>query len=298
MYRKFYLLFLLSIFLFFEFFKFSFAEVREWGSYDYGFGSVTKEVPNNSRYRILTLDGGGIRGAFTAQILDMLEEELHFLQHVDFFAGTSTGAILACGLAYGISPKEIVEIFKTKGKDIFKVNRNILEILQLRPKYQIKSLKKALEDVFTPELTLSKLPKKVLCVSFDLYNPYYNNWTPALLDNFDSKASDQVSVVDAILRSTAAPTYFPSYQGYIDGGTIANNPTMMALTRALDIQGANQNLNNISLLSLGTGIASSYISGDEDWGTIEWMIKPSFNPSTPINPLIDITPSPSVGRRH
>ncbi|MEI6243359.1 MAG: patatin-like phospholipase family protein [Chlamydiota bacterium] len=61
-------------------------------------------------FHILTFDGGGIRGAFTAQILAMLDEELDFLKDVDLFAGTSTGSIIAYGLAYGLTPKKLVEL--------------------------------------------------------------------------------------------------------------------------------------------------------------------------------------------
>lgn len=259
----------------------SFAQKSEWGSYSPKIRETSLEKP----YKILAVDGGGIRGAYTAQILAMLENELHFLQYVDLFAGTSTGSILACGLAYGLTPDELVTFYQTKAEQIFVVNRSLFEILQLSAKYLTDPLKQVLEEVISPEETLADLNKKVLCVSFDLYNPYYNNWTPALLDNYDQNSAEEVTVVDAILRSTAAPTYYPSYQGYIDGGMVANNPSMMALARA--IEGANQTISNIRLLSIGTGITCNYIQGDVDWGVVEWILDPSFNPATPLNPLID-----------
>lgn len=259
-----------------------FAERAEWGSYS----SPLKTCLSDKPYRILALDGGGIRGVYTAQILSMLEKELHFLQYVDLFAGTSTGSILACGLAYGLTPDEMVSFYQTKASLIFKVNRSLWEILQMSPKYLTDPLKEVLGEVIDSQTTLADLPKKVLCVTFDLYNPYYNNWTPALLDNFDLDEGKNITVVDAILRSAAAPTYYASYDGYVDGGMIANNPSMMALART--IEGANQKLENIRLLSLGTGITSNFIDGDVNWGTIEWMLDPSFKSSTPLNPLIDL----------
>lgn len=240
-------------------------------------------------FNVLTFDGGGVRGVFTAQIVAMLEEELHFLKNVDFFVGTSTGSILACGLAYGVAPLEIVHFYQAKAKEIFKeknqkfkIKKEVSELLKMRPRYKMQNLKEALKEVFPEDLMLKGLSKKVLCVSFDLNLD--NNWSVALIDNFEGN----VSVLDAILRSSAAPTYFSSYQGHVDGGVIANNPSMMALTRSLDKNGASQDISNIRLLSLGTGRKSSYISHDVDWGLFDWAIHPSLDADTPITPLLDI----------
>ena len=66
-----------------------------------------------SHYRVLSLDGGGIRGLLTAVILERLEAANPFLSHVDLFAGTSTGGILALGLAAGYSPTERLNYMKS-----------------------------------------------------------------------------------------------------------------------------------------------------------------------------------------
>jgi hypothetical protein len=82
------------------------------------------------------------------------------------------------------------------------------------------------------------------------------------------------------METSAAPTYFPSYAGYIDGGVIANNPSMAAVAQALD--GRNQpaergTLAGIKLLSVGTGASLQYIEGQSlDWGDGQW-IKPIIN---------------------
>ncbi len=248
-----------------------------------------EETSGQKTFNVLTFDGGGVRGAFTAQIVAMLEEELHFLKDVDFFVGTSTGSILACGLAYGTPPLEIVHFYQTKAKDIFKeknqkfkIKKEVSELLKMKPKYKMQNLKEALKEVFPEDLMLKGLSKKVLCVSFDLNLD--NNWSVALIDNFEGN----VSVLDAILRSSAAPAYFSSYQGHVDGGVIANNPSMMALTRSLDKDGAFQDISNIRLLSLGTGRKGSYIPHDVNWGLIDWAVHPSLDGNTPITPLLDI----------
>jgi patatin-like phospholipase/acyl hydrolase len=75
------------------------------------------------------------------------------------------------------------------------------------------------------------------------------------------------------MRTSAAPTYFPSYQGYVDGGVVANNPSLSALATALDGRAGGQSLENIFLLSLGTGQSPNFVdtkNGDKDWGFSQW----------------------------
>jgi len=78
-------------------------------------------------------------------------------------------------------------------------------------------------------------------------------------------------VVDVALRTSAAPTYFPTYQGYIDGAVVANNPAMAALAQALDAGTGKEALQNVHLFSLGTGVNPAYVAGKElDWGYAQW----------------------------
>ena len=72
-----------------------------------------------SSYFILTCDGGGIRGLIPALLLQQLDEELNFLEKVDLFAGTSTGALIALGLASGVNISSLVDIYMTKGAEVF-----------------------------------------------------------------------------------------------------------------------------------------------------------------------------------
>lgn len=279
---------MLRLFLHIGFFIFFFnsLQAQEWGSRE---SFVNKNSHHyEAGYRILSLDGGGIRGVFSAKLLEMLDDEFHFLQNVDLFVGTSTGSILACTLAYGIPPKEIVEFYRSHGKEIFTEKGGVYGYFLCQAKYDRNYLKATLENIFPPEIKLAHLPKKVICVSFDLYNPEFNSWTPALVDNFDPKLAETVGIADAILRSTAAPTYFPSYQGHIDGGTVANNPSMMGLARALDPEGAAVPLEDIRMLSVGTGLINSYIKTDVDWGAYEWMLSSPYALPTPPHPLFDI----------
>jgi uncharacterized protein len=72
-------------------------------------------------FRILSLDGGGIKGAFTASVLATLEEDTgkSVVDHFDLIAGTSTGGILAIGLGLGLSAREICDFYASKGPEIF-----------------------------------------------------------------------------------------------------------------------------------------------------------------------------------
>lgn len=270
-------------------------DADEWGSRE-SF-PPQKNTEEHNPYYVLSLDGGGVRGVFSAQLLAMLEEEFHFLQKVDLFVGTSTGSILACALAHGISPREIVEFYRRNAKEIFKEKEGIYGYFFMQSKYDSSNFKKILEGIFHDEMRLKDLSKKVICVSFELRNPVYDSWTPALIDNFDPQNA-KIKVVDAILRSTAAPTYFPSYQGFIDGGAVANNPSMMALARTLDSEGAGQPLQNVRLLSIGTGIIKSYIPEDVDWGAYEWLLRAPYPSPTPPHPLFDILYNGTISVPH
>jgi uncharacterized protein len=78
-------------------------------------------------------------------------------------------------------------------------------------------------------------------------------------------------VVDVAMRTSAAPSYFPIYQGYIDGGVVAGNPSMTALAQALEPSTGGQSLSDITLLSVGTGRNNRYIAAqDNDWGWAQW----------------------------
>ena len=99
-------------------------------------------------------------------------------------------------------------------------------------------------------------------------------WNPKFFHNFPGNDSDgQETVVEVALRTSAAPTFFPSHDGFVDGGVVANNPSLAALAQALDTRAAEPPpaLEEIYLLSLGTGTNLSYIKGRTlDWGLAQW----------------------------
>lgn len=234
----------------------------------------------NMTYRILSLDGGGIRGVITASLMERLET-IHpgWLRQVNLIAGTSTGGILALALASGLSPQEARNLYERLGDKVFHVSlwERFTDLGQIRgAKYRNDVLKDELFTTFGNK-TLADLPKKVLISTFDLDNedpyPEKRSWKPKYLHNFEGKGSDgHVPVVDAALRTSAAPTFFPIYQGFVDGGVVSNNPAMCAVAQALEPKSGKRRLHEIRLLSIGTGRNRKFMVNkeDEEWGLAQW----------------------------
>jgi patatin-like phospholipase/acyl hydrolase len=107
------------------------------------------ESLNNKKFKILALDGGGFRGAYTAHILKRMEEEysIQWPQTFDLIAGTSTGSIIAAGLASGLSAEDIFSFYKEHGTAIFK-KQPLRLIGFLASKYSNDRIRKALFHVF------------------------------------------------------------------------------------------------------------------------------------------------------
>lgn len=232
-------------------------------------------------YKVLSLDGGGIRGVLTATLLARLDEvRAGFVSQFDLIAGTSIGAILALGLAHGMTPQQVCDLFKRESKHIFSDSpfHDLREAYVLHgAKYTNKHLKQVLTDLFH-DATLGDLSQKVLIASFDLDNepadpaqPRF--WKAKFFHNYSVRGSDSAErVVDVALRSAAAPIYFPTYQGYVDGFVVANNPSMCAVAQALSTKSAP--LTRIALLSLGTGLNQRYFSQQNaDWGLQQWSLQ-------------------------
>jgi len=228
-------------------------------------------------YRILSLDGGGIRGVLTATLLDRLEAAVPgFLDKVNMFAGTSTGGLLALGLARGLTPRECRALYENYGSEIFLRSRFGALVDVFRAKYRNDRLAARLREQFG-DLTLGDLAvkgKHVLISSFDLDNGPDNRqgvrmWKPKFFHNLDPSDSDYTErMVDVALRTSAAPAYFPVYDGHIDGGVAANNPSTCALAQAL---AAGKDLNEIVLISVGTGLNPRIVEAQNaQWGWLRW----------------------------
>ena len=239
-------------------------------------------------YRIMSFDGGGIRGVISAKILTEVEKQIQreynqsLHQYFDMFVGTSTGSIIAAALANDRKSDNILNVYQTKGKVIFPYqSRWVLQRLGLLFKYGISAPKfshdgliKVLKEELG-DLTLSDVPadKRLLITSYDT-----RSRQQIIFDNKEEKFKD-ISLRDACVCSSSAPTFFPAYkikienQEYsaIDGGVVANNPVAYGIAQALK---DGHDLKDIQVLSIGTGDPTREISYEKatEWGAAEWAL--------------------------
>lgn len=236
-----------------------------------------------AKYRVISIDGGGIRGLVTTILLQRIVASAgleDLLDGVDLIAGTSTGGLLALGIAHQLDLQTIRSVYVDKGPDIFDDSwlDDLVDLGKLRgADYDIKPLKQELRTLFA-DATLGDLKKRVLITAFDLDNeatdPQERTWKPKLFHNFPGPDNDrQMMAADVGLYTSAAPTYFPSVDGYIDGGVYASNPAMCALAQTQDDRHKpTPPLDDVLLLSLGTGTSLQYIKGrSHDWGYAQWV---------------------------
>ena len=205
---------------------------------------------------------------------------------VDIIAGTSTGGVIALGLAHGQSPKDLRELYEKKGRKIFDDSwlDNLKDLGSIAgAEYDNRNLARELHRVLG-ETRLKNLGKRVVIPTFDLDNedpsPHKRSWKPKIFHNFPGEDSDGNALAWKVaLYTSAAPTFFPTVDGHIDGGVFANNPSLCALAQSQDdrTQGVHPKLADIALLSIGTGLSLNYIKGKNlDWGYAQW-IKPLLN---------------------
>jgi patatin-like phospholipase/acyl hydrolase len=238
-----------------------------------------------SKYLVLTIDGGGIRGLVSTVLLQRLLAQPGFenlLDSVDLVAGTSTGGLLALGIAKQIDLADIRDVYVNKGPKIFDDSwlDDLIDVGKLRAAdYDIKPLRRELKKLLG-SATLGQMKKRVLITAFDLDNedldPTSRSWKPKLFHNFNGPNNDRNQLAYKVgLYTSAAPTYFPSVDGFIDGGVYASNPSMCALAQTQDQRyKPTPSLEDVVLLSLGTGISLQYVKGhSHDWGYVQW-IKP------------------------
>ncbi|MBN1640312.1 MAG: patatin-like phospholipase family protein [Anaerolineae bacterium] len=235
-----------------------------------------------TRYRILSLDGGGIKGIVTAIAMQRLTRTTgieDWLSQVDLIAGTSTGGLLALAIAYGLDLQSIRELYERQGPAVFADTwlDDVRDLGKLvGADYDIAVLERELARIFG-DATLGDLAKRVLITSFDLDNEgaggHARTWKPKLFHNYPGEDSDAEALVRRVgLYTAAAPTYFSTVDGYVDGGVYATNPSMCALAQAQDARFRERPaLDEVVLLSLGTGASLTYISGKRlNWGYVQW----------------------------
>jgi patatin-like phospholipase/acyl hydrolase len=238
----------------------------------------------NSPFRVLSLDGGGIRGLYTATVLKTLSEHFSSMQmggeadpdctkigkHFNLITGTSTGGILAVALAAGISLEEIIALYKEAGPCIFPegncqpegMPKLLFWLWKFRHKstanhqpllYRLTELfgEKTLADIYSETGIALCVP----CVDVTTQKTVVIKTPHFLHLTRDGKRK----AVDVCMATSAAPFYFPmaciprtdagGCDIFVDGGLWANNPVVIALIEALELAKEGQ---SIEIVSVGT----------------------------------------------
>ena len=223
---------------------------------------VRQAWPADGDFRILSIDGGGIRGILPLAILAELEA-VHLrgrsiADYFDLITGTSTGGIIALGLARGLTAAEILEIYIRRGREVFPdydlVSQRMLGALQIfMNRCNTAALHKLVDEIVgSRQLWESSYRLCIPAAETRHFEPFIFK-TP---HHKDYRKDWREPMAHVAKTTSAAPAHFRPVQGesgyeFVDGGIWANNPIMVGVVDALacfDIK-----REQIKVLSLGCG---------------------------------------------
>lgn len=230
--------------------------------------------PADRRFRILSIDGGGIRGVLPASVLTEFERRhlggRSIGDYFDLIAGTSTGGIIALGLAMGLPASQILHLYLEHGSEIFpplgkrfqRLRRASRFLRSLRHyQYEREPLERLLRQAFNGRL-IGEASRRLCIPSFDGFTEVNVFKTP---HHPDFKMDWREKIVTVALATSAAPTFFSVYKNghrqFADGGVWANNPVMIGLVDALTCYDLDRS--QIDILSLGCGDAEMFIGENQ-----------------------------------
>ncbi len=250
-------------------------------------------------YRVLTLDGGGARGLYTATALHTLMKrylpnsqapDKDIGKAFDLIVGTSTGGIIATALASGVSTSKIIELFAKHGKEIFP------DPMPKKPKlywWALKNrgsssgnqdyLRSRLLEIFGEETIGSMFAKRKVGLCIPSVNVATNKaWVFKTAHNPQKHRDDNYKLVDVCLATSSAPIFLPltvlknpdtgvGEDVFADGGLWANNPVLVGLVEALEMSGNRP----VEIISVGTCPPPSgqVVAKEEaDRGVFDWMV--------------------------
>lgn len=219
-------------------------------------------------FRILSIDGGGLRGVLPAHVLALVEQDLSCSLHEEFdmFAGTSTGAIIAAGVAVGKSAADIRDLYRERGEEVFCEKKSRAERWR-GSEYGAAPLKKLLQDAFGAA-TLGDVEKPLLLPAADIGNGVVHVLKSPYSKEF--VRDRKVPLWEAVSASCSAPLKFDPHtlDRYLlaDGALWANNPSLAATIDAKRRLGVA--LDDIRVLTLGTGQGKVEYGTDQSrkWG--------------------------------
>ncbi|MBV9339990.1 MAG: patatin-like phospholipase family protein, partial [Acidobacteria bacterium] len=262
--------------------------------------TVTEHLFGTGPKRILALDGGGIRGLLSLAYLKRVEEllqqrhgkELRLCDYFDLVGGTSTGAIIAAGLALGFSVEKLQQLYQELTSDIFQ--KSFWRIGLIGSKFPTQPLTRALEATFG-DITLGGQELRtglvVVTKRLDTGSPWVIHNNPRGIF-FDPRAGDTPVIANhkfllrQVLRaSTAAPHYFeperlavgPGIEGvFVDGGISPHNNPALQLLMVASLKGFGLQWplgpDKLLLLSVGTGSREVRFSAEQVMGMSAAML--------------------------
>lgn len=222
----------------------------------------------NKPFKILSIDGGGVRGVFAAKILSLMETKLHIdlYEEFDLIVGTSTGSIIAAAIAMKYDLTQLVEDYLGNASKIFQKRISFFGLL--RSKYDSKFLADFLFSRLG-DIPLGKIEKPLIFnatnVSVGDVHIFKSSYQQRQRKG-DYVRDGEVPLHKAVLASCSAPIYFDpvDINGTLvcDGGIWANNPSLVGYTDAI----RNFQTDKIKILSLGTGQAKQVYRAAKIWG--------------------------------
>lgn len=212
-------------------------------------------------YRILCIDGGGIKGYYPVYILKRIEEELgiNISEYFDLIVGTSTGSIIAAAISSSIPLSYMLDMYVNEGKNIF--SKRNLSIRNFSSFYSNDYFKYLIKREFKGK-TFQNINNKIIICTTDI-----DNMNPKIIKSW---TENNISLQDALIASSSIPIIFNPHQingiHYSDGGIWANNPSLVAIAESLSDETINIKLEDIKMLSIGTGINST----NSSWNVFSW----------------------------
>jgi patatin-like phospholipase/acyl hydrolase len=218
-----------------------------------------------------------LRGIFTAAVLAEAEAAFGpaFLEKFDLMVGTSTGGILALGLASGRECRDMLDFYRDLGPRIFAKPRRFRQLS--RPKYDRKILDEVLREKFGENTVMNDLKTPACITAYELVSGTNRVWKTD--HHKDLRGGGVLKVWKVAAATSAAPTYFAPVQldradSHVDGGVWGNNPAMVGLTEA--VRYGERSLSDIRLLSIGTTSQALQVSNHaeaEKMGLAQWAPK-------------------------
>lgn len=248
--------------------------------------------------RVLTIDGGGMRGLYAATYLSALAQEaakrrasglLDVGKAFDLIVGTSTGGIIACALAAGIPLAQVTAFYRRYGRAVFprKMPRGILSAIPqmfTRPWHLARgsvALERALEDIFSQCTIQEIFDRRKIALAIPAVDMTRHRAWVFKTPHLNGRRDDRFRLVDVCLATSAAPLYrslarVPNptdtahHRVFVDGGLWANNPVLVGMIDGLQMAEVED---RIEIFSLG---ACSRTPGDISsinvhWGFLKWM---------------------------